>query len=330
MSRILGIEVGSSNIKIIEVSKKKTGLLVHRFSIRETPAGSINEGMIQNQVLLKKVIQEELRQKKYRAKKVVTVVQGSSIIVRNISIEKQADHMMKDILETKLEEYLPIEKDLYQIDYKVVKEEKESCEVMLVAAPNRIIIPMVELVESLNRVPFAINITSEAIGGVLGGNNKLVDGISDRIGVLDIGGNSSNMTILVEGQAVLNRYIPFGVYELNEALEKAQNDQQMIGHSLEEIDIEQIIKTEVEYHIISEIEHILQFYYRSYNNRPLQKLYLMGGGAGIEGLQSYIRDSLNLPVEILSELERVREDKNIDFKPNMVLFISLLGAINTL
>lgn len=331
MSRILGIEIGSSNIKLIEVSKKKTGLLVHQFSIRETPSGSVKEGIIQNQALLKKVIEEELREKKYKAKKVVSVVQGSSIIVRNISLEKQKDSKIKDILDTEIEKYLPIEKELYQIDYKVTQQEDRGmCGVMLVAAPRTMIIPLVELIKSVNLFPIAINITSEAVGGILAGANKLIDYVPNTIGVLDIGGNSLNMTIIVGGQVILNRYISFGVNQLNEILEKAHDAQQAVGKSLEKVDIEQIIRTEIERHIISELERILQFYYRSYKDRTLEELYLIGGGADIEGLQSYIRYSLNLPVTIISEIERVREDKNIDFKPNTALFISLLGAINSL
>ena len=329
---ILGIEIGSSNIKIIEVSRKGAMLDVHKFAMIETPEDSINNGVITNADVLRKVIGEELVSRKFTAKKVACVIQSSSIIIRNVVMDKQSDKIIKEILAMKLEEYLPIEKSQYQVDYKIAREfreeDKEKYELALVAAPNSIIMPLAALMKSLKLVPIMINIASEAVGNVFGGPRRLVYEASENVVVLDIGGHSSNATIVSEGQAILNRYIDFGVEQINQLIEEAQHRQSILDKKISEEEVFEIVRPQIEYNIISEVERILQFYYSNYSNGVIKKVYLVGGGATIKGIRSYVRDALNIPTEKLTEFNSVSEAPGADFEGYKRFCINILGAIN--
>lgn len=331
---VMGIEVGNSNIKMIEVSRKGAMLVVHNFSILPTPKDAISNGTITNHDAIKGVIAAELSAKKFKAKRVVNVVQSSNIIIRNITMDKQPEKIIKEILDMKIEDYLPVERSQYQVDFKILREfqedEKDKYELLLVAAPNSVIEPMAALMKSLKLIPILINIPSECIYNVFGMQRKLVYDSSESVLVLDIGGRSSTVTIVTSSGAALTRYIDFGVDNINEAVEQETHRSSLLDKKTEEDDIFDIIRPHIEYNIISEVERILQFYYSSFGSSTLKKIYLVGGGASIKGIRGYVKDALNIPTQKLTEYNTVSEAPNLEFEPYRRFFVNILGAINGL
>ncbi len=331
---IMGIEIGSSNIKIIEVSKKAATLIVHKFSVINTPANCINNGVISNIQAIKKVIDQELSQRKYRARKVVGVVQSNGIIIRNAIMGKQPEKLIKELLEMKTEEYLPVERGQYQIDFKIVREFEEDgvekYELLLVAAPNSVVLPVATLLKSLKLAPIMITIPSEALSNVFGSQKRLTYETAPNVLVLDIGGNSTTATIISDNQAVLTRSIEFGVESINSALNDIAANKSLLDKEISDDRISDLIRPQIEYNIISEIERILQFYFSNFNNGSIKKIYLVGGGASIKGMRTYIRDALNIPTEKLNEFSTVVEAPNVEFEPYRRFFVNILGAINGL
>lgn len=331
---VMGIEIGNSNIKIVEVSRKAAMMIVHKFSLIKTPEGMISNGVITDPTMLKKIIAEELAAKKYRAKKVVSVVQSSTILIRNAVMDKQPDKIIKEILDMKLEEYLPIKKNEYQVDYKIVREfqeeEKEKYELELVAAPDSIILPLAALLKSLKLTPTLITIHSEAISHVFGGQRRLLYDAAENLLILDIGGYATSVTIVAGGQSVLNRYIEFGVEHIQQAMEEVKNRSSLLEKQPDEEELFERVKPQIERNIISEVERILQFYNSNFNSGLVKKTYLAGGGAELKGMRRYIKDALNIPTDKLTEYSTVTEEEGVDFAPYRRFFINILGAINGL
>lgn len=323
--RLMGIEIGNCNIKIIEVSRKASTLLVHKFSLLQTPKDCMNNGFITDLETLKKVIGEEIKSKKYRAQKVVGIVQSHNILIRQVTMEKQTEKMVRQILETKPEDYLPVERNQYQIDFRIartyVEGGQEKMDLVLVAAPNDLIFPMATLMTSLKLTPKIITIPSEALGNVLGKKRQLIYDSEPNIMVLDVGGKASNVTILADHKPVLTREIEFGLEDLDLTMPEE-------GIQLSKEELFERIKPQIEYHLISEVERILQFYYSNLSYGMIKKVYLIGGGAAVKGIRAYIRDMLNIPTEKITELGGVIEGPKVEFEPYRRFFVNLLGAIN--
>ena len=123
--------------------------------------------------------------------------------------------------------------------------------------------------------------------------------------------------------------IEFGSEYLSEKINETQ-----ISLDQEEEDEEayfaKVIRPQVEYNIVSEVERILQFYYSSYGNGAIKKIYLTGGGANVRGIRGYMRDALNVPTEKISHFDSVTEAPGIEFESYTRFFVNVLGAINGL
>ena len=192
---MIGIEIGSSNIKLIEVTKKAATLKVENFSLLNTPKDCVINGVIAQMEPIYEIIAKELITKGYKAKKAVIVIQSNHIIIRNAIIDKQPEKIIKQLIAIRPEEYLPVDTSQYQIDFKISKEFQEAGvdkqELLLVAAPNNIVILMVNLVESLKLTPIRISIPSEALAKAFGSHTRIVHDTGENALVIDIGGKST-------------------------------------------------------------------------------------------------------------------------------------------
>lgn len=328
---VLGLEIGSSNIKMIEVARKGSSLEVKKFSLLNTPKDCVNNGVVNNIEPIRQLISDELKRKHYKAKKVVSIVQSGNTIIRNAVMDKQPEKVIRQLLEVKTEDYLPVERGQYQIDFKITGEFDEEGVVknklLLVAAPNMVVLPVAGLIKSLKLSPIMISIPSESLGYIFSHESRMLYDDAQNVMVLDIGGKSTTATIISNEAAVLTRTIDFGVEHINEIIndadvaERAQGGEEFLAG---------IIRPEIEYNIVSEVERILQFYYSSYTTGAVKKIYLIGGGAAIKGIKGYIRDALNIPAENLNHFDTVKDSSGMDFEGHAKFFINILGAINGL
>lgn len=332
---IMGIEIGSHTIKMIEVVKSAATLEIQKFSLIDTPPNCISNGQLKDLEVIKSVLLNEIHDKKYKVRKVVSVVQSSHIIIRKITVDKQPEKLMKRNLETKVEQYLPVKKDLYQIDYKIVGEREEKGriknEILLVAAPNTVVLPVAELIRSIKKTPVLITIPSEALEFAFGKVHGILYETASHLMVLDIGASSTVVTVIVDEQAVITKTIDFGVENINEVVNEKLGELEGEEEACtQELHLKEVIHQQIKYSLIEELERVLQFYYASFENSFIEKIYLMGGGANIKGIKNCIAKALNIPVEKLSEFSRVTEKTGVEFEPYRRFFMNILGAINGL
>ena len=330
---IIGLEIGNSNIKIIEVVKKGPTLIVKRFSLLPTPEDCIQNGVISDEERLRSVIQEELKKKKYTSKKVVAIIQSNGIIIRNAIMDAYPDKVIRQLLEIKTQDYLPVETGQYQVDYRIMNTIEEEGHIknklLLVAAPNTVILPVANLIKSLKLTPVLISIPSEALTNIFSSKKTMIYKETGNVLVLDIGSKSTTVTVIEEGEALLTRMINFGVASIDQSIKEEEIGPQTGTGDLEEL-LTHIIRPQIEYNIVSEIERILQFYYSSYNGGLIKKIYLIGGGATIKGIREYMTEALNIPTERLTQFDTVMAAPGIEFEAYAKFYVNLLGAINGL
>lgn len=330
MGRLLGIELGASQIKLLEASRYKDGLMIHKCSLIKMPDGCIENGSIIKLEPIYKVIFNELKSKRYRAKKVVMLVQSSRMIVRTAHVIEQSEKVLKQIIEMRAEEFLPIERKQYQVDFRVIQRNKNERAfdyfIQLVAVPNSVILPMMTLVRRLKCRPIRMTIPSEALTPLFLNEETMLPKIKGSIMVLDIGAESTQITIIDHEGLVLNRFIEVGIVQMMEAVERLKIS--IIGdEDFEGYDTDCMICAQLEYIILPEIEKVLRFYSRNYEKEQVEKIYLIGGGANIKGIRSYIRDALNLPTERINQLEGLYIETKVQFEEVVNYFVNLMGAI---
>lgn len=318
-AHILGIEIGNSWIKLLEVSKMGGYTKIHQFSMLETPKDSMKDGEIQDIQSLKKLILKELEEKKYQAKKAVVIVQSSQIIYRQIELKKMSEKAMSQWLEVKIEDLLPIKSRNYQLDYKVVgilkQEQNIRNRVLLVATPRTIITKTMQLIKALHCTPILITNSAEAIAYLCLSEPFFELKKIPAMMVMDIGCETTHITIVSNKGDVLSQSILYGTHQLDKPISEAWESE------------EGVIYAQIDYHILKEAKQVLQFFEDHFKCEKVSKIYLIGSGTKIKGIRSYIRDELELPTEIMNQLDTILMAPQANFERYVELFINLLGGV---
>jgi len=346
---ILGLEIGHSNIKILECRQKGGKIIIQKAQRIPTPKGTILDGIINDVQQISDAINTEIKNKKYRSKNVVFVIKSSEIITRDIMMRAMPKKDMDAILSLEYQEHLLVDISQYQVTYKVLKEviegDDNQQEIQIVAAPNTIILPLLAVADKLKMRVRAINITSDAITNIFSTQNEMAVTNEDDIMVIDIGGKSTTVTIVSEGKGILNRDIPFGLDSINELLVKefGSSDPKIIEEFKikyagiyeegAEVDIysqhiSSILAPMVEYQLIAGIRRFLQFHFSRSKDNKIDKIYIIGGGAYLKNIDKYMAHVLGIPCLLGVELNPNKVKFPAEFLEEGAYFINTLGLIS--
>ena len=119
---LLGIDIGSTSLKIVELSRSGRNVAVQNAGIYPIAPNTIIEGKIADVPTLAQTLRKAVAMMRTKAKNVAVAVPGSAVITR--VLEMPAD-LTEDELETQLlmeaEQYIPYSLDEVAVDFTVIE-----------------------------------------------------------------------------------------------------------------------------------------------------------------------------------------------------------------
>ncbi|MEG0325575.1 MAG: type IV pilus assembly protein PilM [Cellulosilyticaceae bacterium] len=344
---MVGLEIGTHNIKIIEAKKKGMKWEVIHTARIETPKESVVNGELISQEEVVCAIKEVIQKKKIKEKKVYLLIDSSDVIAREIEVNGSNHKYLKELLNYRIEEYLPIDARNYEVDFEVIEEiEKEGRKVvklLAVAAPKALVKQYIELSELLELKLKGISIQAANLGKAFRMISREETEEELTTLMIDIGGQATDLTIVKGQNTRLTQKIEFGSHEINKKimeifdeddLEEVEYFKQRYAAIYEEehlLDedfygnyISQIIKADMNHKLIEGIQKFIRFYHMN-SHEKIDKVYLIGGGSGIKHIDSYIERATQIEVEILKQTEYFINSE--EFEDEIPYFANLLGLV---
>ncbi len=221
-----------------------------------------------------------------------------------LNIPTEAQKQLESMIDIEIEQYIPMPKDLLEIDWEVVTRDKQNLGIALTSAPKKLINRIVEATRATGIEPILIEPSTNSIARSLSMNESedlntvIVDiGLTNTdIAILDqtiratssiaIGGNNFTLSI---------------ANKLNISLEKAYQLKVLRGFnkSKNQASLTQAMTPDVN-RIVREIKKIIRYNDDRLNNRKVQQILLVGTGSNLAGLGEFLTNELFMPVRIAS------------------------------
>ncbi|HHW66719.1 type IV pilus assembly protein PilM [Defluviitalea raffinosedens] len=315
---LLGIEIGNCNIKAVQGIQKRNELVLTNYGIEPTPKGAVWDGFIMDMDALLHSLENLLKRKHFTEKNTAIMVQGTSVITRNVLMPPMGEKELRMILDYKKDDYFLIDVSDYQTDFKILNEveteEGKMLNVLLVAVPNIIIKNTLELIKRLNLKPKFIDIASNALSKIFASRSFGFYNEKFSIMILDLGGQTTTVTILSEGHILFSRSILYGLEQLKEFMRDEFEGNDLVASALEE-------------QMIQEINRFLEFYYSRSNVKKIKIIYLVGGGAYFKNIAQYIENMLDIPVKPADVFEDIVIKDISGFDKDFFYLVNALGLI---
>src|SRR5690606_29571235 len=135
-SNLIGIDIGSSSIKICQLKESRKGLVVQRLGVAPLPHRTIVDGQVVERKLVTDTVRSLMSQLKVGGRDVALSVSGQSVIIRKISVPMMTPAELSEQITWEAEQHIPFDIKDVTVDYQVLRERPEASQMdlLLVAA----------------------------------------------------------------------------------------------------------------------------------------------------------------------------------------------------
>jgi len=324
----MGLDIGSSAIKLVQLQETKHGVSLHKAGSAPTPPESVKGGVIVDPLAVAKAVGSLLDALQVEGTAVSAGIAGPTVVVREVPLPPMSDRQLRKSIQWEARNYIsfPVEDSVveFQILERPTSASAGQMRVMLVAAPRDMVDSQVEAIELAGLDPVAVEIQPFAsLRGILAANGQS-QGEGDTTAVLGIGAAYTDITIMKDGRFVLTRTIPIAGDAFTEAMKNALDVDVGEANQLKETAM-QVVASEEERatldpaaqqasraieplldELIREVRRSLA--YHDYQQQSpdagagelgVNRILLSGGSAKLPRIQEYFQAQLGVPVDVV-------------------------------
>lgn len=292
---LLGLDISSGSVKLVELSASGKNFRLERYAIEPLPKGVMIDGNIDNMDSASEVVSRAVKKLGSRNRNVALAMPSVQVITKRIFLPAG---LTEDEYETQVEseasQYIPFALDEVSLDFQVLGPSSttpDDVEVLIAASRWDKVEDRVALAEAAGLKPMVMDVDSYAVRAVIERlGQQMPNQARDKlIAVFNIGANMTNLSVFQNGQNVYVREQPFGGAQLTQDIARAygmtfeEADARKRSGDLPENYQRDLLQPFVE-SAISEIVRGLQFFFTSTPYGKVDNILLGGGSAVLEGL----------------------------------------------
>ncbi|MEN3046486.1 MAG: type IV pilus assembly protein PilM [Candidatus Hydrothermales bacterium] len=308
---LLGIDIGSSSIKISLLEGSKGNVKVKEIWKTDLPEEAIAEGEIIERDVVIEVLQRFIQERKPPIKNIATFIPNPrAISIKRVKMDKLPLDELKEQIKWQAEQYFGVDPTEISVDGDIVNPEvsETEVEVLIVAARNDAVTDYVHLIKSAGFIPRIIDVKVLALYNLFEFNYPEIAKNNDLKGILHIGKNFATMFFFIDTGPYLIRDIRTNLKSLinlmQEKLDLSYTDSLLILKGEKEVSSTFVYEVYRDYvsALSDEIRRI--FPYLEKKDFP-DVIYVSGGGTLIKDFTTNLSESLGVKVERLNPFERI-------------------------
>lgn len=293
MAKVLCMEIGVSNTKIVEMDYQAKKPKVYRCLEVATPAGAVHDGYLDEEKLplLQTAIKEVLTANKIRTKRVLFTVFSGKIINREILLPGVKPHQINAVIESNITEYFPLELEDYKISHMLLKtftegENLGKHKVLVLAAEKTLLAGYEALADGMGLHLVDVDYTG----------NGLVQAVRHSIGaeavmVVKLERENAIISILQQGTLILQRNINHARGRMGD----------------EELSIEDIKES-----LINTMLRVIDFYRGGDDEKNIEQIYVIGSELSGDAICAQIEENTGITSRTLDVVRGVTAAKTLE------------------
>ncbi len=303
---LLGIDISSTSVKLIELSRSGSRYKVEAYAVEPLPPNTIVEKNIAELETVGQVIARLVTKARTGVKHAAVAVAGSAVITKTIEMEAGlSDEELENQIKIEADQYIPYPLEEVAIDFEVQGATARSADRVnvLLAACRKENVEVREAALALAGLTAKVveieAYSLERAYGLLA--EQLGNGEEDlTVAVVDIGATMMTLSVLPNGQTIYTREQLFGGKQLTDEI------QRRYGLSTEEAglakkqgglpdDYETEVLNPFKEAVVQQVSRSLQFFFAAGQYSDVDYILLAGGTASVVGLDQLVQQKIGTP-----------------------------------
>src|ERR1700737_5564114 len=162
---IVGLDVGSSSIKAVELRKKGGQIEVAHLGLEPLASDICAGSMIVGSGTVSSALSKLFLDNQIKSKGVATAVSGHSVIVKKVSLPSMSDQELAETIEKEAASHIPFDLADVSLDYQILSEDASSpqMDVLLVAVKKDKILNYTNVLSMAGRSTTIVDIDALAL-----------------------------------------------------------------------------------------------------------------------------------------------------------------------
>lgn len=318
---LVGVDIGSSSVKIVCAEPAKQGTRVSQVAICPTPCGSMKEGIVNDPAEVASAIQFAMRAAGIRASGAIAAIAGPGVVVRHVKVPKMTEAALRKSIYFQAGKYISSSVEDSVVEFEILDDADEDGQmnIVLVAAPRAMVESKVSALELAGLEPVAVDVEAFALLCAFRGSGCPEIPMQGTVALLDMGASHTEINLVSQGELALTRTIPIAGAGLTGAIKNAKSctdaEADEMKHSVnlehllaaaseEDQSVVKAIQPLVD-ELLREIRRSINYYQSQLpdgTDTAIDGLVLTGGTAQLGGLAAYTKSRLNVPVTVGSSV----------------------------
>ena len=297
---LLGLDISSSSVKLVELSRDKTGTLVlDRCAIEPLEPGWITDGNVEKFDEVAEAVRRVVKKSGTKTKRVAMALPASAVITKKIILPGgMSDSELEAQVESEASHYIPFSIDEVSLDFYVSGPSATSTgdvEVLIAASRKEKVQDRQGLAEAAGLKPVVVDVESHAsrLAAARLIENLPKHGIDVLVALFEVGALTTSMQIIRNDKVLYERDQAFGGAQLTQLIVR------QYGFSPEEAESKKrsgdlpedyesgVLKPFVD-SLAQEIGRALQFFFASTPHNKVDYVMLAGGSSALPGLNDSV------------------------------------------
>lgn len=318
-NNLVAVDIGSSSIKMMELSGSSGSCKIKSFGVQPLPRGAIDDGLIQDASLVTKTLSDLAIKLGVTGKRVSIGLNGSGVIVKKLSLPTGSDVGIDEQLPHHVEQALQMDVSNLYYDFhplKSTQDDKGNSDVLLVGVRRETVEQFVACLKEANLRPGSIEPTATSLANAFEENYGIIDGL---VSVVNMGASFTQLLFIRNGEFLFCRDIPIGgstltlkyAEALNQTFEQAEATKLASFQSGEfrTNDVIANIIRQFTDQVVQEINETYGYFSRSEgldSGAGVKNVFLTGGASRTPGIDAAVANSFQARVFPLNPLQRVQ------------------------
>ena len=312
---LLGVDISSSSVKLVELGRDKSGALVLECcAIEQLERGWITDGNIEKFDEVAEALRRVVKKSGTRTRNVALALPPSAVITKRISLPGGMTEQELEVqVESEANQYIPFSLDEVSLDFCVVGPSKNASgdvDVLIAASRKEKVQDRQGLAEAAGLKPVIVDIESHAARLAAG---RLIEALPNRgvdsvVALFEVGALTTSMQVIRNDDVLYERDQAFGGAQLTQLIVR------QYGFSQEEAegkkrngdlpeDYESAVLRPFVDSLAQEIGRALQFFFTSTPYHRVDHIMLAGGSAPLHGLTQAVTENTGFACSIINPIE---------------------------
>ncbi len=306
---LLGVDISSSSVKLLELSKSGEKFRVESYAVEPLPANCVVEKNINDAEAVGDIVKKVLGKSRASSRLAAVAVAGSAVITKTIQMNSGlSEQELEDQISVEADQYIPYPLDEVAIDFEVIGESEtnsEQVDVLLAACRRENVEMREDALEIGGLNTKVVDVEAYSIERAFELVREQLDDDKDdlTVAIVDIGSTMTTLSVLADSKTIYTREQLFGGKQLTEEI------QRRYGLSVEEAglakkqgglpdDYEREVLGPFKDAVVQQVARSLQFFFSSSQYNEVDCVVLAGGVASTPDIAELVKEKVGIQTVI--------------------------------